>query len=78
MFYNLAVDIEGRIYAWGNNDIHQCGLSIKSFSTLVKEPTMIQDLKDYEIDAVVLEQPAVNISLLIVMKRVSVLGRNVQ
>ena len=36
----------------GNNDKQQCGLSIQSFPTIIKEPTIIEDLKDYEIDMI--------------------------
>ena len=48
--HNLAVDIEGRIYSWGDNYSRQCGhelLGPSLHGDFIEEPRMIESLKEY-------------------------------
>ena len=48
-YHNLAVDIYGRLYSWGNHQYGQCGVAADCYYCL---PTLVEDLKDYEVDKI--------------------------
>ena len=47
--YNLAVDTDGKVYSWGTNIYGQCGTCDDEYMNV---PTLIEDLKEYEIDLI--------------------------
>ena len=49
--HSLALDKNGMMYAWGNNNVGQCGITQKKKkgSGYLKEPMLIEKLKKYKI-----------------------------
>ena len=49
--HSLALDTDGRVYAWGQNERNECGLI--SDRPLITTPTLIEELKEYVIESII-------------------------
>ena len=45
----MALDTNGRVYAWGFNNRGQCGVGHKNS---IRVPVLVEDLREYEVDLI--------------------------
>ena len=48
--HSLAIDVEGKVYSWGQNDDGQCGLD--NIYDVVDIPELIEEIKEYKVEVI--------------------------